>query len=131
MRLLGLDFGQKTVGVAVSDKLGITSQPLETIFRKNPTHLRSTLRRIEEIVKEYEIEKIVLGYPENMDGTKGRRCEETLEFKKMLKKRLNLSVELEDERLTTAAAEEILIESGIKRKDIKKHIDEQPYKTQH
>ena len=74
MVLLGLDYGEKTVGVAVTDPLGITAQPLETIFRSNPTHLRSTLRRLEEIICERKAEKIVLGYPKNMDDSAGYRC---------------------------------------------------------
>ncbi|MCR5785949.1 MAG: Holliday junction resolvase RuvX [Eubacterium sp.] len=123
MRVLGLDYGTKTVGVAISDPLGLTAQSLETIFRKNPTHLRSTLRRIEELVNEYEAEKIVLGFPMNMDQSKGERCRETEEFKNMLEKRLGISVELEDERLTTVAAEEILIESGVRRENRKAVID--------
>ena len=86
MRILGLDFGSKTVGVAVSDALLITAQGVEIIRRKAPTKLRQTLARIEQLVSEYEVEKIVLGYPKNMNSTEGERCEKTKEFKEMLEK---------------------------------------------
>ena len=75
MRILGLDYGSKTVGVAVSDPLGVTAQRLETIWRKQENKLRRTLAQVEELVKEYEIEKIVLGYPKNMNNTVGERAE--------------------------------------------------------
>ena len=81
MRILGLDFGTKTVGVAVSDELLITAQGVEIIRRKAPTKLRQTLARIDELVGEYGVEKIVLGYPKNMNNTEGERCERTQEFK--------------------------------------------------
>lgn len=75
MRILGLDFGSKTVGVAVSDELLITAQGVEIIRRKSPSKLRQTLARIDELVGEYKVEKIVLGYPKNMNNTEGERCE--------------------------------------------------------
>ena len=105
MRILGLDFGSKTVGVAVSDALLITAQGVEIIRRKAPTKLRQTLARIEQLVSEYEVEKIVLGYPKNMNSTEGERCEKTKEFKEMLEKRCGLPVILWHERLTTVAAD--------------------------
>ena len=123
MRVMGLDYGSKTVGVAVSDPLGVTAQGVETIVRKEENKLRQTLARIEELVKEYEVEKIVLGLPLNMNDTIGERAEKTLEFKAMLERRTGLEVVLCDERLTTIEAEQILIESNVRREDRKKYID--------
>ena len=119
MRLLGLDYGSKTVGVAVTDPLGYTAQPLETITRKEENKLRRTLARIEQLVGEYQIEKIVLGYPVNMDGSAGERAELALAFKAMLERRTKL-----DERLTTVAADEILQECGMPREKRKTVIDQ-------
>lgn len=123
-RILGLDYGTKTVGVAISDPLLLTAQELETIVRQRPNALRHTLVRIKEICDEYQVEKIILGYPRNMDDSEGFRCEETLEFKKLLEKRVDILIELVDERLTTMYADEILEESGVAKKDRKKVIDQ-------
>lgn len=123
MRIMGLDFGSRTVGVAVCDQLGLTAQALETITRDEENKLRPTLRRIEALIAEYQIETIVLGYPKNMDDSIGERARKTEEFKQMLEKRTGLEVILWDERLTTVAANEILIESGVRREDRKKVID--------
>lgn len=123
MRILGLDFGSKTVGAAISDPLLLTAQGLETIWRKSPDKLRRTLARIAEIISEYEVEKIVLGYPLNMDDTQGERCEKTKDFQQMLEKRTGLEVILWDERLTTYEARRILAESGVRREDCKDYVD--------
>ena len=123
MRILGLDYGSKTVGVAVSDGLGIKAQGLETIQRAQPNKLRKTLARIEQLIKEYDVEKIVLGYPRNMNNTEGPRVQATLEFMEMLKRRTGLEVILQDERLTTVSAERVLIESGVRRENRKDVID--------
>ena len=130
MRVLGLDYGTKTVGVAVSDPLEITAQPLETIERKSAGKLRQTLARIEAIIEEYgaagqqeKIEKIVLGYPKNMNNTEGDRCEATVIFKNDLERRTGLEVVLWDERLTTVEAERILMDSGVRRENRKTYID--------
>ena len=123
MRIMGLDFGSKTVGVAISDALLLTAQGIETIERKEENKLRKTLARIEALIKEYEVEKIVLGLPLNMNDTVGERAEKTLEFKSMLERRTGLEVILWDERLTTVEAEQILIESNVRREDRKKYID--------
>ena len=123
-RILGLDYGTKTVGVAVSDELRITAQPLETITRKDANKLRKTYARIEELVKEYDAEKIVLGLPKNMNNTTGDRAEKSLEFAEMLKKRTGLPVVMWDERLTTVAANRTLMESGVRRENRKEHIDQ-------
>lgn len=123
MRILGLDYGSKTVGVAVCDPLGWTAQGLETITRKSENKLRRTLARIEALASEYQAERIVLGYPLNMDDTVGERARKTEEFQELLKRRTGLPVVLWDERLTTMEANEILMESGVRREDRKKVID--------
>ena len=123
-RILGLDYGTKTVGVALSDELHITAQPLETITRKDANKLRKTYARIEELVKEYDVEKIVLGLPKNMNNTVGERGEDTLSFRDTLVRRPGLEVILWDERLTTVASEKVLMESGVRRENRKKVIDQ-------
>ena len=124
MRILGLDFGSKTVGVAVSDELMLTAPGLEIVRRQSPNKLRQTLARIEQIVTEYQVERIVLGYPKNMNNTEGERCEKTKEFAQMLERRTGLSVVLWDERLTTVAADRHMMESGIRRENRKQYVDE-------
>ena len=119
MRIMGLDFGSRTTGVAVSDPLGITAQGVETIVRKDENKLRQTCARI----KEYEIEEIVLGYPKNMNNTAGERAEKTEAFKAMLERRTGKPVILWDERLTTIAAERVLMESGVRRENRKAVVD--------
>lgn len=123
MRILGLDYGSKTVGVAVSDPLGLTAQKVETIWRKQENKLRRTLARIEELIAEYEVEKIVLGFPKNMNNTVGERAEKALEFGEMLKKRTGLAVIMWDERLTTVEADRTLIEAGVRRENRKQYLD--------
>ena len=105
MRILGLDYGTKTVGVAVSDPLGLTAQGVETM------------------VKEYEVEKIVLGFPKHMNNDIGERAKKSLEFKEMLERRTNLPVIMQDERMTTVEAERTLIESNVRRENRKKYVD--------
>lgn len=124
MRIIGLDFGSKTVGVAVSDELLITAQGIEIVRRKSENKLRQTLARIEELIKEYNVEKIVLGFPKNMNNSEGKRCEKTLEFKEMLERRTGLTVELWDERLTTVAADNLMMEAGIRRENRKEYVDQ-------
>ena len=124
MRILGLDNGSKTVGAAISDPLGSTAQGVETIWRKQENHLRQTLARIEELVSEYHVEKIVLGYPKNMNNTVGERGEDTLSFRDAFVRRTGLVVILWDERLTTVASEKVLMESGVRRENRKKVIDQ-------
>lgn len=123
MRVMGLDYGSKTVGVAISDPLGITAQGIETIHRKAENKLRQTLARIEELVKEYEVDKLVLGFPKHMNNTIGDRAEKSLELKAMLERRTGLPVIMWDERLTTLEAERTLIESKVRREDRKKYVD--------
>ena len=122
-RWIGLDYGTKTVGVAVSDMLGITAQGVETITRKSGKKLRQTLARIEALIQEYQAERIILGLPKNMNNTLGARAEETVSFKEMLERRTGLEVILWDERLTTVESERILMEGGVRREYRKERID--------
>ena len=124
MRILGLDYGSKTVGVAVCDPLGITAQMVETIVREREDKLRRTLARIQALVEEYKIERIVLGYPKNMNNTLGERAARTEEFKAALERRTGIPVILWDERLSTAAAERVLIERGVRREHRKETVDQ-------
>ena len=124
MRIMGLDFGSKTVGVAVSDLLGMTAQPVETITRKDENKLRKTCARIEELIREYEVTKIVLGLPKHMNDDIGDRAEKSIAFGEMLKRRTGLEVVMWDERLTTVEAEQTLIECNVRREDRKKYVDQ-------
>ena len=124
MRVLGLDYGTKTVGVALSDELGITAQPFDTICRDRENKLRQTLSRIEEICTEYGVKDIILGYPKNMDNSVGEQAKKTEEFAKELRRRTGLNVILWDERLTSVSAGRVLDEGEVKgRKERKKVID--------
>ena len=123
MRIMGLDYGSVTVGVAISDSMQLTAQPVEVIQRKSENKLRRTLARIEELVEEYEVGLIVLGLPKNMNNTLGERAEETKEFQEMLQRRTGLEVVLWDERLTTMESERILQEGGVRRENRKERID--------
>ncbi|KIO62822.1 hypothetical protein B4064_0296 [Caldibacillus thermoamylovorans] len=122
MRILGLDVGSKTIGVAVSDELGWTAQGLKTIQIQEDKQ-KSGIPELEKIIREYGIEKIIVGLPKNMNGTIGPRGEISLQFAKLLKNRFSLPVELWDERLTTMAAERILLTADVSRKKRKKVID--------
>jgi len=124
MRLIGLDYGTKTVGVAVSDELGITAQAVETITRKSSNKLRKTLARIEALIEQYDAGKIILGYPKNMNNTEGDRAIQTAEFKEQLERRTGLPVILWDERLTTMESERILMSGGVRRENRKAVIDQ-------
>ena len=124
MRIMGLDFGSRTVGVAISDSLLLTAQGVEIIRRKEENKLRQTLARIEELIVENEVEEIVLGLPKNMNDTEGVRVELTKEFKDKLERRTGLPVYFWDERLTTVSADKHMMESGIRREDRRKYVDE-------
>lgn len=124
MRIMGLDYGSKTVGVAVSDALGITAQGVEIIRRRSEKRLRQTLARIDELIEEYQVGSIVLGFPKNMDNTIGDRAERSLEFQEILKKRTGLPVVMWDERLTTIEANRTMTETKVRREDRKKYVDE-------
>ncbi|RKM59902.1 Holliday junction resolvase RuvX [Butyrivibrio sp. CB08] len=123
MRIMGLDYGSKTVGVAISDELLLTAQGKEIIRRNEENKLRRTLARIEELIQEYGVEKIVLGLPLNMDESVSERSQLCLEFKEKIERRTGIPVEMLDERLTTVAADEIMDEAGIKGKKRKEYVD--------
>ncbi len=124
MRIMGLDYGSKTMGVAISDPLLITAQGIEIIRREKETKLRKTLARIEELITEYEVTEIVLGFPKNMNDTVGERAEKSLELKEMLERRTGLPVTMWDERLTTVAADKAMMEAGIRRENRKDYVDQ-------
>ncbi len=124
MRIMGLDFGSKTVGVAVTDPLGMTAQGVEIIRRDSPNKLRKTLARIERLIEQYDVETIVLGYPVMLDGTEGERVEKTKEFAAMLERRSGRQIIFQDERLTTVEAYEIMDQAGIKKQDRYKYVDQ-------
>ncbi|MCR5225648.1 MAG: Holliday junction resolvase RuvX [Eubacterium sp.] len=123
MRVMGLDYGDKTVGVAISDELLITAQPIETVERERTNKLRKTYQRIEALIAEYEVEKIVIGKPLNMNGTEGDRVELTEAFADELSRRTGLEIIWIDERLTTVQADRILEETGVAHSARKEHID--------
>ena len=118
-----MDFGAKTVGVAISDPLLVTAQGIEIIRRKDENKLRQTLARIEELILVYQVEEIVLGLPKNMNDTLGARVELTNEFKEKLERRTGLPVHMWDERLTTVAADKAMMEAGIRRENRKEYVD--------
>ncbi|MSS64408.1 Holliday junction resolvase RuvX [Velocimicrobium porci] len=123
MRIMGLDYGQVTVGVAISDELLLTAQGIEVIRRKDENKLRHTLQRIEALIDEYGVELIVLGYPKNMNNTIGERAEKSEQFADMLRRRTGLEVVLWDERLTTVAAHNAMIEGNVRREKRAKVVD--------
>ena len=120
---MGLDYGQVTVGVAISDELLLTAQGIEVIRRKDENKLRHTLQRIEALIDEYGVELIVLGYPKNMNNTIGERAEKSEQFADMLRRRTGLEVALWDERLTTVAAHNAMIEGNVRREKRAKVVD--------
>ena len=123
MRIMGLDYGSRTVGVAISDELLLTAQGKEIIRRKEENKLRRTLARIEELIVEYGVTRIVLGLPLNMDETPSERSNLCLEFKDMIERRSGIPVVMWDERLTTVEADAIMDEVGIKKADRKEYVD--------
>ena len=123
MRVIGLDYGSKTVGVALSDELMLTAQPLTTIHRVRPTKLRLTLAQIEQIIEQYDVDRIVVGWPKKLDNEEGERCEKTKEFGDMLENRTGLEIIYQDERLTTAQADGVLEQGGIRKDKRKQYID--------
>ncbi len=121
MRIMGIDFGDRKIGIAVSDLLGWTAQGVETIVRQ--PGLTKDLDKIKEIAQKYEVEKIVVGLPLNMNGTTGPQGEKTLVFAEKVHQHLHLPVETWDERLTTAAAERLLISADVRRSKRRQVID--------
>lgn len=118
-----MDFGAKTVGVAISDPLLITAQGIEIIRRERENKLRQTMARIEELIREYEVGEIVLGLPKNMNDTLGERAGLSLAFQDKLERRTGLPVIMWDERLTTVAADRAMMEAGIRREERAEHVD--------
>ena len=123
MRVMGLDYGRSTVGVAISDSMGLTAQPIETIRRKGENKLRQTYARIRELIAEYEVGKIVVGLPKHMNGELGERAEKSKAFAEELAGKVELPVELWDERLTTVAAAQVLSEGGVRADRQKEYVD--------
>ena len=123
MRILGLDFGMKTIGVAVSDPFGWTAQGVEIIRRKEENNLKSSVERLKAICDEYQVEKIVLGLPKNLNNTSGEKKKKTEAFKRRIERDINIPVELWDERLSTVGAERILLEADLSRARRKQVID--------
>ncbi len=122
-RILGLDYGSKTVGVAVSDELHLTAHAKEIIRRKEENHLRKTLARIEELIEEYDVDLIVLGLPLHLSGEMSDRAEISLDFKEKLERRTGVPVEMLDERLTTVEADEIMVQNGIPLSKHDEYVD--------
>lgn len=120
MRILGLDIGQKTVGVAISDPLGFTAQGITTIRR---TKKAQDVEEVKKICKDYEVETIVVGLPKNMDGSIGFAGEKIMEFSEMLKEEIGLEIVYWDERLTTVAAHRAMLEADLSRGKRKKIVD--------
>ena len=123
-RMMGLDFGSKTVGVAISDPLGITAQGITIIRRERENKLRKTYSAIEELIEKYDVKSIVLGYPVLLSGKEGERVKATLAFKEDLERRTGLPVILQDERLTTIQAHRSLDEMGVKSEKHGEYVDE-------
>jgi putative Holliday junction resolvase len=121
MRILGLDVGNKRIGVAVSDPLGITAQGIGVIHRKN---IKEDINKISGFIKQYDVEKVLLGLPKNMNGTIGPQSELVKEFGDKIKNKLKIEVDYWDERLTSVAAERVLIDADLSRKKRKTVIDE-------
>lgn len=120
MRILGLDVGDKTIGVAVSDPLGLTAQGITTINRKNEN---SDLQELNKICVDYNVETIICGLPKNMNGTVGEQGEKVLQFCEILKSKIDIPIKMWDERLTTAAAHRAMLEANLSRSKRKKIVD--------
>ena len=120
MRVMGLDIGSHTIGVAISDELRITAQPIKTIRRKSK---EEDVREIKAIIAEYEIIKIVVGLPKNMDGTLGIQAEKIFKWIKALQEKIRLPMITWDERLSTVGASRVLLEADLSREKRKKVID--------
>ncbi len=123
MRIMGLDYGSVTMGVAISDELLLTAQGIEVIRRKEENKLRQTLQRVEALIKEYEVGLIVVGYPKNMNNTIGERAEKSEELAKSINRRTGIEVVLWDERLTTVSAHNAMIEGNVRREKREQIVD--------
>jgi putative Holliday junction resolvase len=120
MRVLGLDVGEKTIGVAVSDPLGITAQGIKTIERKGK---KTDIEELRKICSEYVVDTIVVGLPKNMNGTVGPQGEKVINFSEFIKENLELPIKMWDERLTTVAAHKAMLEADLSRAKRKKIVD--------
>lgn len=120
MRIMGLDVGDKTIGIAISDPLGFTAQGMETIRR---TNLEEDIEKLKKIIMEKEVSKMVIGLPKNMNGTTGPQGQKVIEFASLLEDKTSIDIVLWDERLTTVAAERLLIDADVSRAKRKKVID--------
>lgn len=123
MRIMGLDYGSKTMGVAVSDPLLVTAQGIEIIHRRQENKLRQTMARIEQLVEEYEVEQIVLGFPKHLNDSIGERAQKSMELKEALERRTGCEVHLWDERLTSVEANRTLMEAGVRRENRGAYVD--------
>lgn len=119
-RVLGLDIGNKTIGVAVSDPLGILAQGVTTIIRSSKAE---DVKALKSIIDEYQVEKLIIGLPKNMNNSMGFQATRTMNYADYLKEALDMEIEFVDERLTTASATRSLIEGGVRRENRKKHVD--------
>lgn len=125
MRIIGLDYGSRTVGVAMSDPTGFLATPVETIKREEEVNLKQTVRRIRALCEENDVHTIVLGLPKNMNGSLGERAEKTMAFQKRLERDLyQVEILLWDERLTTRQAEQPMLEAGMDRRKRKEVVDQ-------
>ena len=120
MRILGLDMGQKTIGVAISDPLGFTAQGITTIRRKNK---EQDIAELKAFCDEYQVEKIVIGLPKNMDNSVGFAGQKSIEFAELLKSKIDIEIEMWDERLTTVSAHRAMLEADLSRAKRKKIVD--------
>ncbi len=119
-RLLGLDIGNKTIGVSVSDPLGITAQGVTTIKRASKVE---DVEALKALIDKYDVDKLIVGLPKNMNNTLGFQAKRTMNYADYLKEALNMEIVYVDERLTTSGAEAVLIEGGVRRENRKKHVD--------
>lgn len=119
-RLLGLDIGNKTIGVSVSDPLGITAQGVTTIKRASKVE---DVEALKALIDKYDVKKLIVGLPKNMNNTLGFQAKRTMNYADYLKEALNMEIVYVDERLTTSGAEAVLIEGGVRRENRKKHVD--------
>lgn len=122
MRYLGLDLGTKTLGISISDNLGLIASSYKTIIFDELNYI-SLIPELEKIIKDFDIKVIVLGLPKNMDNTIGFAAERSLEFKKLLEKNFDVTIELQDERLSSVEANNIMLMNDLSRKQRKKHVD--------
>ncbi len=124
MRILGLDYGEKTVGVAICDETETIARGIEIIRRDKEESIKKSVARIKELIDEYDVKRIVLGYPKNMDGSEGFRCEKTIEFKERLHRNFKkMDIVLQDERYSTVSVTKVFQEAKMKKEEQKEVVD--------